>query len=194
MPSMKFLHRRGHSLNHLDGNSATSSPAPSVISLSSTVNETSKYPVTEVPACVQLPWHAVFPAPRSTPAYATAADLASMVRNLTAGKDYVIVDVRRADFEDAFIKGAVNFPAHSFYPTIQSIGHILSHIPIVVFHCNSCSEGGRGPRTAGWYADELERRGLDKSGVFILSGGIKGWIRQFGEDSALTVMLPKQDD
>ncbi|KAG8934933.1 hypothetical protein FRC02_008915 [Tulasnella sp. 418] len=96
---MKFLHRRGHSLNHLDGNSATSSPAPSVISLSSTVNETSKYPVTEVPACVQLPWHAVFPAPRSTPAYATAADLASMVRNLTAGKDYVIVDVRRADFE-----------------------------------------------------------------------------------------------
>jgi arsenical-resistance protein 2 len=65
-------------------------------------------------------------------------------------------------------------------------------VPRVIFHCNSCSPNGRGPRTAGWYADELETKGLgDKvEGVFVLEGGIKAWKALYGEEKDLTVELP----
>ncbi|KAG8934934.1 hypothetical protein FRC03_010179 [Tulasnella sp. 419] len=138
----------------------------------------------------KAPWHAIFPTPSSKPKYISATELASIVREREKGKDYIVVDVRRTDFERAFIRGAINLPAHSFYQTRDGIVTLLSHIPIVIFHCNSCTEKGRGPRTAGWYADELQRRGLDASGVSILTGGLKGWIAEFGYDPELTDKLP----
>jgi len=105
------------------------------------------------------------------------------------------VDVRRTDFENAFIKGAINLPAHSFYQTLPAIVSILSHIPKIVFHCNSCSNGGRGPRTAGWYADALRQRGFTEAseGVLVLQGGLKAWLALYAEDESLTVKLPKLD-
>ncbi|KAG8941383.1 hypothetical protein FRC00_012409, partial [Tulasnella sp. 408] len=92
----------------------------------------------------------------------------------------------------ACIRGAINLPAHSFYQTVPSIVTALSHIPKVIFHCNNCKPGGRGPRTAGWYADELVKQGKEDraKNVFVLQGGVKGWISAYGDDDGLTTKLP----
>jgi arsenical-resistance protein 2 len=86
------------------------------------------------------------------------------------------------------VKGALNLPAHSFYATLPTITTLISHVPLVIFHCNSCSPTGRGPRTAGWYAEELDRRGIPatQSTARVLDGGIKEFIRLYGDDSQLT--------
>ncbi|KAG8932452.1 hypothetical protein FRC01_013822 [Tulasnella sp. 417] len=139
-------------------------------------------------------WHAIFPSPQSTPQTISPEDLATLLRDNFAGvgKDFAIIDVRRTDFEGACIRGAINLPAHSFYQTLPSIVTILSNIPKVIFHCNSCKPGGRGPRTAGWYSDELIRRGREDQAknVLILQGGAKGWISTYGDDAGLTTKLP----
>jgi arsenical-resistance protein 2 len=71
---------------------------------------------------------------------------------------------------------------------------LTSHIPLIVFHCNSST--GRGPRAAGWYADALEDHLRSHSAVAIeeleklviqrvavLEGGIKAWEVEFGQGS-----------
>jgi arsenical-resistance protein 2 len=88
--------------------------------------------------------------------------------------------------QDTFVKGALNLPAHSFYPTRSTIVTVLSQIPIVIFHCSSCSETGRGSRTAGWYREELQKQGVAVTQtVWVLDGGIKQFSALYGEDSAL---------
>ena len=84
--------------------------------------------------------------------------------------------------QDSFIRGAINLPAHSFYPTLQSLMPILIRYSLVVFHCNNCKPTGRGPRTAAWYQDELDKRGLTESRAAVLEGGFKGWINKYGVD------------
>jgi hypothetical protein len=48
-----------------------------------------------------VPWYNNFPDPRSTPRSMTDIEVAALVRNPEkhVGKDYIIVDVRRTDFE-----------------------------------------------------------------------------------------------
>jgi len=147
---------------------------------------------TKPPEPKGAPWHAILPQPESIVKTMGPAELAEMIRSshLTPGKDYLVVDVRRTDFENSFIKGALNLPAHSFYQTLPTIVTILSTIPKVIFHCNSCSPGGRGPRTAGWYSDELKRRGLSPDGVLVLEGGLKSWLASYASDADITVTLP----
>ncbi|KAJ7151042.1 Rhodanese-like domain-containing protein [Mycena filopes] len=134
-------------------------------------------------------WHAAFPAPASTPASISRDELAAIVREKQIMKDYVVIDVRRTDFEGAAIAGCLNLPAHSFYPTLSTIVTVLSFVPLVVFHCNSCKPGGRGPRTAGWYQDALDAKGVGTSRAVVLEGGIKAWIEAFGEDEQLSKKL-----
>lgn len=59
----------------------------------------------------------------------------------------------------------------------------------VIFHCQSSS--GRGPRCAGWYQDALDAAGIaqETSRAVVLSGGIKAWVKEFGQDEELTVKL-----
>ena len=85
------------------------------------------------------------------------------------------------------MKGALNLPAHSFYPTRSTIGTVLSRIPIAIFHCNSCSETGRGPRAAGWYREELQKQGVacTQTTVWVLDGGVKEFSALYGEDAEL---------
>ncbi|KAK0459776.1 Rhodanese-like domain-containing protein [Desarmillaria tabescens] len=118
---------------------------------------------------VEVPWYNAFPEPKSIPNGISAEKLHSL---LLESSNVLVVDVRRTDFEGSFIKGAINLPAHSFYPTL----------PLVVFHCNSCKPGGRGPRTAGWYQDELDKQGVTGSRAVVLEGGIKGWVEKYGDD------------
>ncbi|KAJ6590523.1 Rhodanese-like domain-containing protein [Mycena vulgaris] len=132
-------------------------------------------------------WHAAFPTPTSKPDSIKPADLATMIRDKEIMKDYLVVDVRRTDFEGATIAGCLNLPAHSFYPTLSTIVALLSAVPMVVFHCGSSQ--GRGPRTAGWYQDALDAKGSSTSRAVVLEGGIKAWVEAFGEDESLTKLL-----
>jgi len=139
----------------------------------------------------QSPWHSKYPTPSFEHRRIGPKDLADMIREKKAGIDFIVVDVRRTDFEKSFIKHALNLPAHSFFPTVSSIVTILSPIPIVVFHCNNCGETGRGPRAAGWYVAELHRRGIETSEAVVLDGGIKAFDALFGEDDTLVSKLPE---
>jgi len=131
-------------------------------------------------------WYELLPAPRSQPPPITQEALAELIRTKEAGKDYVVVDVRRTDFEHGYVKGAINLPAHSFNQTLPGLVPILSNIPLVVFYCNRST--GRGPRCAGWYADALPSDA--KSQSLVLEGGIKGWMDKWGNDESLCVSLP----
>ncbi|KAJ7660044.1 Rhodanese-like domain-containing protein [Mycena rosella] len=136
-----------------------------------------------------LDWHAAFPTPTAEPSSITPGDLAAMMREKEIMKDYLVVDVRRTDFEGASISGCLNLPAHSFYPTLSTIVALLATVPVVVFHCNSCKPGGRGPRAAGWYQDAIDAKGSGTSLAVVLEGGIKAWVSAFGEDESLTKQL-----
>ena len=49
-----------------------------------------------------------------------------------------------------------------------------------MFHCSSSK--GRGPRCAGWYQDELDRKGETKSSSWVLKGGINAWKEAYEEE------------
>lgn len=93
------------------------------------------------------------------------------------------------------IPSAINLPAQTFYPTLPVVGQLLKKLvpllfhysksqlthstPTVVFHCNSCSTGGRGRRAAGWYQDWLDAEGITTSKSVVLAGGWKAWVATY---------------
>ncbi|KAK4046315.1 hypothetical protein OIV83_006145 [Microbotryomycetes sp. JL201] len=127
------------------------------------------------------PWHAAFPTPKSQPEQISHEELYSRMKENGGTKDFVVVDVRRTDFEDSMVRGAINIPAHSFYECLDGLLPILSQFKDVIFHCQSSS--GRGPRCAGWYQDALDEQGITQSKARVLTGGIKLWRQTYaGED------------
>ena len=91
--------------------------------------------------------------------------------------------------QNAYIRTAINLPAQSFYQTLPGLLVLLSRIPVVVFHCQSCTATGRGARTAAYYQDALDAAGVTTSEGRVLTGGIKAWVEEFGADQELTVAL-----
>ncbi|KAJ5374676.1 hypothetical protein N7517_006682, partial [Penicillium concentricum] len=91
------------------------------------------------------------------------------------GKDFVLVDLRRTDFEGGTIRGSLNLPAQSLQPTIPTLYSVLSQgrITNVVWYCGSSR--GRGVRAANWFAEYLEEQKDIKMKSLVLEGGIKGW-------------------
>ncbi|GAA5832638.1 hypothetical protein JCM5353_006703 [Sporobolomyces roseus] len=153
-------------------------------------------PTTTPSTSEEKPWHSAFPSPTSslkdnTLSSITVSELREKVEQQSdlSKRDFLVVDVRRTDFEDAFIRGAVNLPAHSFYPTLDSLLPLLSSHKQVIFHCQSSS--GRGPRCAAWYQDRLNEQKIGKevSEGAVLEGGIKKWIAEVGLDDGETVKL-----
>lgn len=94
----------------------------------------------------------MFPAPKSSPPFVSHDVLREMIEESAGDEDtgFVIVDVRRVDFEDACIKSAVNIPAQSFFHGIPTWSKVFGD-RTVIFHC--VSSNGRGPRCAAWYQD-----------------------------------------
>lgn len=134
-------------------------------------------------------WAQSLPLPKSNPAYIEPAELAELIRTKTAGVDFLVVDLRRTDWDTAYIKTAVNLPAQSIYQSLPALLPLLSKVPLVVFHCQSCKTVSRGSRGAAWYQDALDAAGITTSQARILTGGIKGWIEKYGEEKDLTVKL-----
>ncbi|CAE6396157.1 unnamed protein product [Rhizoctonia solani] len=134
-------------------------------------------------------WHDALPTPSFDTPRMSAETLAETIQQKAAGVDYIVVDARRNDFENVCIKGAINLPAQSFYPTLPTTTILLSKIPDVIFHCNSCTETGRGPRVAGWYAAQLKQVGITTSKAWILDGGIKRFESLYRDNDKLVVKL-----
>lgn len=140
------------------------------------------------------PWHASFPAPRTSdpPALPRATLLQWLQQGTKApGTDFLLVDLRRTDLEGGTIRGSLNLPAQSLYPTLSTLYSLVraAGVKDVVFYCgmfqflfsivlpslgsgllllviadrNSIlgSCGGRGTRAAGWFADHLADQGAE---------------------------------
>ncbi|EGX46912.1 hypothetical protein AOL_s00097g338 [Orbilia oligospora ATCC 24927] len=123
------------------------------------------------------PWHAAFPSPRTTkPGALTRKDVLELLQK-EGSKDFVLVDLRRNDYEGGTIRGSINLPAQSLYPTIPTLYDLFKagSVKQVIWYCGS--SGGRGTRAAGWFADHIDDKGDTEMKSVILEGGIKGWVK-----------------
>ncbi|TGZ81176.1 Rhodanese-like protein [Ascodesmis nigricans] len=126
----------------------------------------------------EAPWHSSFPAPVSTTVYLPRTEVHKLLlsHSHTAGKDYVLVDLRRNDHVGGTIRGSINLPAQSLYPTLPVLYTLFKSAGVkqVIFYCGS--SGGRGSRAASWFQDYLNAEGEKEMKSVALEGGIKGWV------------------
>jgi len=123
------------------------------------------------------PWYAAYPAVKGEVKGMTRDAVLKLLKSEEAGKTFVLVDVRRADHEGGTIRGSINLPAQSLYPTIPTLYTLLKAAGVkkVLWYCGSSR--GRGTRAAGWFGDYLGERGDGEMQSMILEGGIKGWAK-----------------
>lgn len=147
----------------------------------------------------EAPWHAAFPATKSNPDSVSKEELLAWLKEgQEGGKDFVLVDLRRTDYEGGTIRGSINLPAQSLYPTIPYLYNLFKAAGIkkVMWYCGEFSfsslsfrilifdlgsSQGRGSRAAAWFEDHLDSIGDKSMQSFIMAGGIKGWVGA-GED------------
>ncbi|KAK4670637.1 uncharacterized protein QC763_214220 [Podospora pseudopauciseta] len=122
---------------------------------------------------VPAPWHAAYPAPSSQTVFIPRDEVLSILAN--GRKDTVLVDLRRNDFEGGTIRGSINLPAQSLYPTLPTVYSTLKAAGLkkVIFYCGSST--GRGSRAASWLADYISSQNDTEMQSLALGGGIKGW-------------------
>ncbi|KAL7942071.1 Rhodanese-like domain-containing protein [Trichoderma barbatum] len=128
----------------------------------------------------ETPWHTAFPAPRKQePGTMTRREVLKMMndRESVAGKDYLLVDLRRTDHQGGTIRGSINLPAQSLYPALPTIYNMIKSAGIcrVIWYCSSSR--GRGTRAACWFGDYLEEKGDESIQSLILFEGVKGWAK-----------------
>ncbi|EQB53132.1 hypothetical protein CGLO_07178 [Colletotrichum gloeosporioides Cg-14] len=118
------------------------------------------------------PWWAAFPAPKAKSLEVEADEVMALLEARAAAgpdspRDFLLVDVRRNDWEGGTISTSINFPAQTLYQT-RPVIHEL------------CSSNGRGPRSANWLQDYFDDVGETAVQAVILKGGIKSWVRKYG--------------
>lgn len=131
-------------------------------------------------------WWKTFPEPRSKCPSISADEVMKLFDDMDirpGPAEFLLVDVRRTDWEGGAIKGSLNLAAQSFYQTRKPLLDLCDRAGIkqVIFYCRSSN--GRGPRCANWMQDYIED--VRKFGrqvrvkVLVLEGGIKGWVNKF---------------
>ncbi|UNI23346.1 hypothetical protein JDV02_009174 [Purpureocillium takamizusanense] len=131
------------------------------------------------------PWWAAFPEPKAACPRLEAADVMQLLEShasLGAHSDrsFLLVDVRRADWEGGTVASSINLPAQTLYQTRPVVYQLCRQagVKTIIFYCGSSS--GRGPRCAGWMQDYLNEMGEASVTAAILKGGIKGWQKAYG--------------
>jgi arsenical-resistance protein 2 len=94
-------------------------------------------------------WWASFPAPRSTPPTIAAASVMQQFDDMDLTpilRTFLLVDVRRTDWEGGTIKTSLNLPAQSFYQTRKTLLDLLDRggFKQVIFYCGELNLKGRG--------------------------------------------------
>ncbi|KAH7155619.1 Rhodanese-like domain-containing protein [Dactylonectria estremocensis] len=131
------------------------------------------------------PWWAAFPDAQATCPRVEASEVAALLEETAragpdAARTFLLVDVRRTDWEGGTVATSINLPAHTFYQTRPVIYQLCKQAGIrrIIIYCGSC--GSRGPRCAGWMQDFLNQVGETGIKAEILAGGIKGWQKTYG--------------
>ncbi|KAJ7600896.1 Rhodanese-like domain-containing protein [Mycena floridula] len=88
---------------------------------------------------------------RTMPRYISGTELAEIMKNQVAHKDYLVVDVRDDDFEGGNIKHMKNIPSRQFLSQVDSLVSSTKDIPLIVFHC--ALSQARGPKAARIYEE-----------------------------------------
>ncbi|KAF3939145.1 hypothetical protein ABW19_dt0205031 [Dactylella cylindrospora] len=130
------------------------------------------------------PWYAAYPTPKTEkPGRISREEVLEALKAVESSgvKDFVLIDVRRNDFEGGSIRGSINIPAQSLYTTIPSWYKVFKAAGIkkAIWYCNSSR--GRGTRTAGWFKDYIDEQNDTEIQSVILVDGIKGWATAGGE-------------
>ncbi|KAJ8103383.1 Rhodanese-like domain-containing protein [Lipomyces tetrasporus] len=134
----------------------------------------------------EKPWYAAYPEAVTVPDPISRQELLQWFREgKTAGRDFVLVDLRRTDHEGGTIAGSMNLPAQSLYPSIPTLYNLLAatNVPSIIWYCGSSR--GRGTRAAGWFADYIKQQNDPTLKSLVLEGGIKGWTAAGEEYTAL---------
>ncbi|OIW24992.1 hypothetical protein CONLIGDRAFT_77636 [Coniochaeta ligniaria NRRL 30616] len=78
-------------------------------------------------SAVPPPWHAAYPAPKIEARSITRETVLEMLRdgNKVASKDFVLIDLRRIDHQGGAIRGSINLPAYSLWPSIPTVYEIF---------------------------------------------------------------------
>ncbi|RDW76772.1 putative arsenate reductase (Arc2) [Aspergillus mulundensis] len=91
----------------------------------------------------EQPWHASFPAPKTTdPASLPRSTLLKWLQpdsSRNPGSDFLVIDLRRNDFEGGSIKGCLNLPAQSLYPSLPTLFALVKGAGVkdVIFYCGT---------------------------------------------------------
>ncbi|KAF5020107.1 hypothetical protein F66182_7870 [Fusarium sp. NRRL 66182] len=132
----------------------------------------------------QKQWWEEFPEPKAECARVDPSKISKLIEvNAASGqnahRDFLLVDVRRTDWEGGTISTSINLPAHTLYQTRPQVYQLAKQAGIkkIIFYCGSC--GSRGPRCAGWMQDYLDELGETDIKAEILIGGIKGWQKAY---------------
>ncbi|KAH6641830.1 Rhodanese-like domain-containing protein [Chaetomium tenue] len=128
------------------------------------------------------PWYAAYPAPKSEVVTISREEVLELLKATPLEKrDFVLVDLRRNDFEGGTIRSSLNIPAQSLPLTLSAVYTTFKAAGLrkVIFYCGSSK--GRGSRAAGWLADHIAEAGDNETQSLALAGGIKGWVAAGGE-------------
>ncbi|KAK4094622.1 hypothetical protein Purlil1_1227 [Purpureocillium lilacinum] len=149
------------------------------------------------------PWWAAFPEPKASCHRLEAADVMQLLESHASlgthsDRSFLLVDVRRTDWEGGTVATSINLPAQTLYQTRPVIYQLCKQagVKTIIFYCAQCqselkadlpmrrpqkgSSSGRGPRCAGWMQDYLNEVGEASVTAAVLKGGIKGWQKMYG--------------
>ncbi|CAG9989459.1 unnamed protein product [Clonostachys byssicola] len=122
-------------------------------------------------------WTEAYPVPSTkTPPVISREELLQWIQDgKAAGKDYLVVDLRRDDHTGGFLRGSLNLPIESLYPALPTVYNIAkaSGIKTVIWYC--VTSRGRGYRAAAWFGDFLASKGESEIKSVALFEGILGW-------------------
>ncbi|KAK3672636.1 hypothetical protein LTR78_007448 [Recurvomyces mirabilis] len=120
-------------------------------------------------------WQEAYPVPRSNPRSISPSDVLHLVKSGNSSA-FVLVDLRRDDYEGGTISGALNLPAQSIYTALPSLYRLFigAGVERVIWYCGSSVH--RGYWAAGWFDDYLDEQKDTTMQSLKLSGGIKDWV------------------
>jgi rhodanese-related sulfurtransferase len=119
--------------------------------------------------------------------YISADELSAIIKsNKLPRKDYLVVDVRDADFIGGHIPNCLNSPSATFADKLDDLVKDTKDVPQVIFHCALSQL--RGPKAARQYKirrDELLGDIDTPQEVLILRGGFTEFQERFKDDTQL---------
>lgn len=97
-------------------------------------------------------WWEAFPEVKASCPRVEAAEVAGLIEKNAAAeegatRDFLLVDVRRTDWEGGTVATSINFPAHTFYQTRPVIYQLCKQAGIrrIIFYCGEYSIWGAEP-------------------------------------------------